>query len=206
MKPTELAPGIFHLRGGSNMGLVVHKGKGLLIDTGLDKDAARRALRIIESLETTLEAVFLTHAHADHFGGAHFLQRRLEIPLYAPSLEAAMMENPIIEPLYLYGGAAPIGELRHKFTWAKACQIDNVVEGAKTTPMPLQISDFQVEIVSLPGHAPNQMGVAVNNVDRKARSTTLCYLCPGPRSGLCRRRRNHQNMRGQPRAAGNCAR
>ena len=160
VKRVELAPGIFHLQSGSNMGLIVQDGKGLLIDAGLDKDAARRALRVAGELDVTLEAIFITHAHADHFGGAYLIQRRAEIPLYAPALEAAMMENPIIEPLYLFGGAAPIGELRHKFTLAKPCRVDHVVEG----PGPLEIGPFQVKVVSLPGHAPNQMGVAVGDV------------------------------------------
>ncbi|MEA3342511.1 MAG: MBL fold metallo-hydrolase [Chloroflexota bacterium] len=159
MKQVELAPGIFHLQSGSNMGLVVRDGRGLLIDTGLDKDSARRAQRMAEGMDVTLEAIFITHAHADHFGGAHFLQRRTEAELYAPALEAAMMENPIIEPLYLFSGASPVGELLHKFTLAKACRVDHVVE-----PGALEIGPFQIEVVSLPGHAPNQVGVAVKDV------------------------------------------
>jgi glyoxylase-like metal-dependent hydrolase (beta-lactamase superfamily II) len=154
-----LVPGKFHLQSGSNMGLVVQDGKGLLIDAGLDKDAARRALRIVDDVGVTLEAVFLTHAHADHFGGAYHLQRRLEVPLYGPALEGAMMENPIIEPLYLFGGAAPIAQLRQKFTLAQPCRIDHVVE-----PGPLEIGPFQAEVVSLPGHAPNQVGLALGEV------------------------------------------
>jgi glyoxylase-like metal-dependent hydrolase (beta-lactamase superfamily II) len=82
------------------------------------------------------------------------------VPLYAPALEAAMMENPIVEPLYLFGGASPIGELRRKFTLAKPCRVDHVVE----QPGGLEIGPFQVEIVSLAGHAPNQVGVAVERV------------------------------------------
>ena len=160
MKQVELAPGVFHLRGGSNMGLIVRDGKGLLIDTGLDKDTARRALRTAEEMGVALEAVFITHAHADHFGGAHFLQRRLAVPLYAPALEAAMMEHPIIEPLYLFSGAAPIGDLRHKFTLAKPCRINHIV----TEAGPLEIGPFQVEVVGLPGHSLNQVGVAVEDV------------------------------------------
>ncbi len=160
MKRVELAPGVYHLQSGSNMGLIVRDGKGLLIDAGLDKDAARRALRAADALDVTLEAVFITHAHADHFGGAYFLQRRTKAPLYAPALEAAMMENPIVEPLYLFGGASPIGELRRKFTLAKPCRVDHVVEKAG----PLEIGPFQVEIVPLAGHAPKQVGLAVGNV------------------------------------------
>ncbi len=159
MKQAELAPGIFHLQGGSNIGLVVWGGKGLLIDAGLDKDTARRALRAVEKAGAILEAVVITHAHADHFGGAYFLQRRLGMPIYAPALEAAMMEHPIIEPLYLFGGAAPIGELRHKFTLARPCRIDHILE-----PGPLEIGPFQVEVTPLPGHALNQVGVAVGEV------------------------------------------
>jgi glyoxylase-like metal-dependent hydrolase (beta-lactamase superfamily II) len=160
MDRIELAPGTFHLQSGSNMGLVVRDGKGLLIDTGLDKNAARQALRVADELDVTLEAVFITHAHADHFGGAYVLQGRARVPLYAPMLEAAMMENPIIEPLYLFGGAAPIRELRHKFTLAKPCRIDRVVE----EPGPLEIGPFQVEVIPPAGHAPNQMGLAVGDV------------------------------------------
>ena len=159
MNPIELAPGIFHLQSGSNAGLVVRDGKGLLIDTGLDKDAARRVLRIVDEAGATLEAVFITHAHADHFGGAHAIQARANVPIYAPALEAAMMENPIIEPLYLFGGASPIGELRHKFTLAKPCRVDHLLE-----PGLANVGPFQVEVIPLGGHAPNQVGVAAEDV------------------------------------------
>jgi glyoxylase-like metal-dependent hydrolase (beta-lactamase superfamily II) len=164
VKRVELARGIFHLQDGSNVGLVVQDGdgkdgKGLLIDSGLDKDAARRTLRAAGEAGVALEAAFITHAHADHFGGAHALQRRAGVVVYAPALEAAMMAHPIMEPLFLFGGASPIGELRHKFTLAKPCPVDHVVE-----PGPQEIGPFPVEVVPLPGHAPNQMGLAVGDV------------------------------------------
>jgi glyoxylase-like metal-dependent hydrolase (beta-lactamase superfamily II) len=156
MECKVLAPHVFHLQSGSNMGLIVRDGQALLIDTGLDGDAGRRALRIIEEQGARLAAIVITHAHADHFGGAQFLQRRLGVPLYAPDLEAAMMEHSIIEPLYLFGGAAPIEELRSKFTLAEPCEVTGIVP-----PGPLQIGPFQVDIVPLPGHALNQVGVGV---------------------------------------------
>ncbi len=155
----ELAPSTFHLQDGSNMGLVIQDGEALLIDVGLDGDAGRRALRLAEQRGARLTALFVTHAHADHFGGARYLQQRLDVPLYAPALEAAMMENPIIEPLYLFSGAAPIKALRHKFTFAEPCRVSHRV-GAGS----LQIGAFGVDVVPLPGHALNQVGVAWGGV------------------------------------------
>ncbi len=144
------------------MGLIVRDGQGLLIDTGLDGDAGRRALRIIEKHGAELVGIVITHAHADHFGGARFLQQRLDVPLYAPPLEAAMMEHPIIEPLYLFGGATPIRALRQKFTLAEACEVTERIE-----PGEKQIGPFRLEVVPLPGHALNQVGVGVTDAGHR---------------------------------------
>lgn len=156
MERVSLAPNVYHLQSGSNMGLVVRDSQALLIDVGLDGDAARRALRSVEEQQAELVAIIVTHAHADHFGGAHFLQQRMDVPVYAPALEAAMMEHPIIEPLYLFGGAAPIRGLREKFTLAESCKVEaTLAPGAK------HVGPFQVDIVPLPGHALNQVGVGI---------------------------------------------
>lgn len=161
MKAVELTSGVYHLQGGSNIGLLVQDDRGLLIDAGLDGDTAKRALRVADDLGVTLEAVFITHAHADHFGGAYLLQERVtDIRLYAPVLEAGMMENPLIEPLYLFSGAAPIRELRGKFTLAEPCRVDQVID----EPGRLVIDSFEIDVVALPGHAPRQVGVGVEDV------------------------------------------
>jgi len=67
-----------------------------------------------------------------------------------------MMEHPIIEPLYLFGGAEPIEALRQKFTLAEPCRVEETVG-----PGPLELGPFEVSIVPLPGHALNQVGVGV---------------------------------------------
>lgn len=156
----EISSGVHLFRGGSNMGLIVgDEGQGLLIDTGLDKDAARKLRRSLGKLGVELKAIIITHAHADHFGGGHYLVRNLGIPVYAPALEAAVIANPILEPLYLFGGADPPKELRGRFLLARPCPVAGIIE-----PGPMSVAGIEVNVVSLPGHAPNQIGVAYGDV------------------------------------------
>ncbi len=120
----QLTPQACQLKGGSNAGLVVVDGQAVLIDTGLDRDTAKKILRHVEALKVRLAAVVITHAHADHFGGAATVRARTGAPVYALGLEAAIIENPILEPLCLFS-ALPPAELRHKFTLAEGCPVDH---------------------------------------------------------------------------------
>jgi glyoxylase-like metal-dependent hydrolase (beta-lactamase superfamily II) len=155
MELIRLTDKAHHLRGGSNAGLVVCNGRAVLIDTGLDKDTAKKILRHVDGLKVSLAAVVITHAHADHFGGAATIRARTGARVYAPPLEAAVIENPLLEPLYLFSGAMPPAELRHKFTLAEACQVDELL-----APGPLTVGEITLQIIPAPGHAPNQMIVA----------------------------------------------
>jgi len=55
--------------------------KGAVIDPGGELDRIVEAARV---LGVTLEAVWLTHAHIDHAGGAGELARRLALPIVGP--------------------------------------------------------------------------------------------------------------------------
>lgn len=159
MQLVSLRPGAYLLRGGANIGLVVENGQAVLIDTGLDRDAGRRILRHLDTLEAQLTAILISHAHADHFGGAAFVRRRTGVPVYAPAFEAAVVANPLLEPAYLFGGAEPPKPLRHKFLLAKPCPVDGLIK-----PGPLEVAGIAFEAVPLPGHAHNQMGIAYQDV------------------------------------------
>jgi len=159
MELVPLSGGAYQLRGGSNAGLIIHDGRGVLVDTGLDRDTAKKILRHVEALGIRLAAVVITHAHADHFGGAATIRNRTGVPVYAPALEAAVIENPILEPLYLFSGALPPAELRHKFTLAEPCRVDELLSAGD-----LVLGGVPVEIIPAPGHAPNQVMVAGGEV------------------------------------------
>ncbi len=159
MELIRLTDNAYQLRGGSNAGLVVADGRAVLIDTGLDKDTAKKIVRHLEALQVRLAAVIITHAHADHFGGAATIKARTGARVYAPALEAAIVENPILEPLYLFSGALPPAELRHKFTLGDACRVDELL-----APGPLTVAGIPLEIIPAPGHAPNQLIVGGGGV------------------------------------------
>lgn len=155
----QVQEGVYALEGGSNVGFLVHKGQALAVDMGMDRDAARRAARALRDLGAEPVGLFLTHAHADHFGGAAEFVRRTGAPVLASELEAAVVRNPILEPTYLYGGASPPDALRQKFLLAPPCAVDREV-----APGPLSLGPFDVEVVPLPGHAPGQVGLAWQGV------------------------------------------
>jgi glyoxylase-like metal-dependent hydrolase (beta-lactamase superfamily II) len=155
MELIPLTSSAYHLRGGSNAGLIVQDGRAVLVDAGLDKDTAKKILRHVESLQVKLTAVVITHAHADHFGGAATIRNRTGAAVYAPPLEAAIVTNPLLEPLYLFSGASPIADLRHKFTLAEPCPVDGLLEAGEQV-----VGGVPLRILPARGHAPNQMIVA----------------------------------------------
>jgi glyoxylase-like metal-dependent hydrolase (beta-lactamase superfamily II) len=92
----------FYIAGANNLGIVATgDGGAIAIDTGLDKDTGRLIRKALDEARLTLRAILNTHHHADHIGGNDYLVRNLPgVEVYAPRLEAALIENPILEPIY----------------------------------------------------------------------------------------------------------
>jgi len=142
------------IQGGANIGVIEYEGRCLIIDSGIDKDTGRDILKQLKKLSLTPTALLITHAHADHFGGAHYLIQQTGLKVYATRVEAAVMSGPILEPLYLFSGAQPPHELQHKFLLAKPCLTDIILQGNEQT-----VDHIPLRVVSLPGHSTEQVGV-----------------------------------------------
>ncbi len=158
MQLIELQENTWVIQGGANIGIIAHEGRCLIIDSGMDKDAGQNILKQVKKLGLTPTALLITHAHADHFGGAHYLVRQTGLKVYATRVEASVMSGPILEPLYLFGGAQPPRELQHKFFLAKPCLADVILEGNER-----MVDQIPLEVISLPGHSTQQVGVAYGN-------------------------------------------
>jgi len=158
MQLIELQENIWVIQGGANIGVIAHEDHCLIIDSGMDKDTGQNILKQVKKLGLTPTALLITHAHADHFGGAHYLVRQTGLKVYATRVEASVMSGPILEPLYLFGGAQPPGELLHKFFLAKPCMADVILEGNEQ-----EVDQIPLEVISLPGHSSEQVGLAHGN-------------------------------------------
>lgn len=129
----------------------------MLIDTGLDDSSVRKAIRDFESLH--VQYIFNTHSHADHCGGNAYVQRQFDSYTIAPEIEASFIEDPLLEPIYLYG-AAPPDFMKNKFTMAKPSVVHKRVN--KEGPFSLKMGDgfHKFTLYDLKGHSPNMMGIA----------------------------------------------
>ncbi len=139
----------YYIQSPAKIGLIkVNDTEVCLIDSGNDKDAGKKILKVLNANGWTLKAIYNTHSHADHIGGNQYLQKQTGCKIYASGIEADFTNHPILEPAFLYGGY-PMKELRHKFLLAQESDAGYLV----TEQLPTG-----VEVISLPGHSFEMVG------------------------------------------------
>jgi glyoxylase-like metal-dependent hydrolase (beta-lactamase superfamily II) len=150
-----------YVPGGTNVGVVrLDERHVLLVDTGLNDTTARKVLRVVRNeLASEVVLILNTHGHADHFGANAFVTKRTGAQVIAPGIESAVIENPVLQPAMLYGGADPLDALRNRFLLAEASAVHRRIE-----PGILDIEGTSVEVIGLDGHSPNQVGLVVDGV------------------------------------------
>lgn len=157
-KLIRLKGNTYYIDSAVNIGIISDgSGSAVIVDTGLDDDMGRRILKLAGEEGLIPSAIINTHSHADHCGGNSFISKRTSAPIYASAFEKALIENPILEPFYLFS-AAPPKEMKNKFLMAKDSTVNHIiVEGE------MQIQGINLKIVPLKGHSPGMVGVATDD-------------------------------------------
>jgi ribonuclease/clavin/mitogillin len=119
--------------------------KGLVIDTGCSH-TSEEAAKFIEDMKLHVKAVFLTHHHEDHCGGAPTFKERFGVEVFAPRKSLKILANPPEVPAYrrlVWGQPKPV----------KAAPLKEVVK----------VGDLTVKTFETPGHSFDGVSFLVEN-------------------------------------------
>jgi glyoxylase-like metal-dependent hydrolase (beta-lactamase superfamily II) len=157
----ELTSRVALIPGGVNVGVLRgERGRCVLVDTGLNETSGKKTIKAVrEELGGEVVAILTTHAHADHFGANATVVKRTGARVYAPALDEAVLRYPLLQPVFLFAGADPPASMRGGFMLADPSPVDVVIEGSNVA-----VEGFDVEVVALAGHSPNQVGYLVDDV------------------------------------------
>ena len=153
MELVKVGEKTYYIKNPTNIGIYKIDDENVyLIDTGNDKDAGKKILKIINEQGWKVKGIITTHSNADHIGGNKVIQDRTTCTILANNIEKSITQNPILEPAFLYGGY-PFKKLRNKFLLAKPSK---VVEIENNLPNGL-------EYFSLNGHFFDMIGVKTSD-------------------------------------------
>lgn len=143
----------YYIKNATNIGIYKVDDKNVyIIDTGNDKDAGKKILKIIDEQGWDVLGIINTHSNADHIGGNKVIQDRTNCTILANNIEKSFIESPILESSFLYGGY-PFKDIRNKFLLAK----ESVV-----VPISNNLPDG-LEYFSLKGHFFDMIGIKTSD-------------------------------------------
>lgn len=139
MELVQVGEKTFYIKNPTNIGIYkINASDIFLIDSGNDKDAGKKILKIVNEQGWNVKGIISTHSNSDHIGGNKVIQDRTGCEIYAYNIEKSFTENPLLEPSFLYGGY-PFKELKNKFLMAKESEVtsieNNLPEGLEYFPL-----------------------------------------------------------------------
>ena len=153
MELVQVGEKTYYIKNATNIGIYKTDNNNVyLIDSGNDKDAGRKILKIINEQGWNIKGIVNTHSNADHIGGNKIIQDRTNCNILATNIEKTFSEFPILETAFLYGGY-PFKDIRNKFLLAK----ESVV-------MPIENNlPNGLEYFSLKGHYFDMIGIKTSD-------------------------------------------
>ena len=114
--------------------------RGVVVDPGGDVDAIKAA---IDSLGLTIEAIWLTHGHIDHAGGAMDLKDALGVEIVGPHEDDAFLLSGLEDQARMFGLPGAV----------RNCSPDRWLNEGDV----LEIAGHRFEVLHTPGHAPGHV-------------------------------------------------
>jgi len=127
-----------------------HSDYQILVDCGIGKDLARKLVQQCGPINN----FFISHSHADHYGGVKYLQKKFNLSIYTSLQEIPFLINPDLEPALLFGGYYP-ASLSNRWLLGPRNIAAQVVD---ETQFP------GIQLIPLPGHTPGLFGIALEGV------------------------------------------
>lgn len=153
MELVKVGEKTYYIKNPTNIGIYkIDETQVYLIDTGNDKEAGKKILKIIDEQGWKVKGVITTHSNADHIGGNKVIQDRTNCTILAYNIEKSFTEYPILESSFLYGGY-PFKDIRNKFLLAK----ESVV-----IPIENNLPDG-LEYFALKGHFFDMIGIKTSD-------------------------------------------
>ena len=126
MELVKVGEKTYYIKNATNIGIYkIDETQVYLIDTGNDKDAGKKILKIIDEQGWKVKGIITTHSNADHIGGNKVIQDRTSCTILAYNIEKSFTEYPILESSFLYGGY-PFKDIRNKFLLAKESVVTSI--------------------------------------------------------------------------------
>ena len=153
MELKQVGEKTYYIENNTNIGIYLLDDKHIfLIDTGNDKEAGKKILKIVDEKDWEVVGIISTHSNADHVGGNKVIQERTNCKIYSSGIEKCITEYPLLEPSFLYG-AYPFEAIKNKFLMAKpsiVTDIDNNLPNG-------------LEYIVLRGHFFDMIGVKTSD-------------------------------------------
>ena len=128
----------------------------VLIDSGVSGSEVKIEKAILESGHhpTELKGIFLTHAHPDHIGTAHYFREKYGAKIYASEGERAWIEN-----IDLQFAERPIPNFYNLA--GKSTPVDHVVKNGEKIDLS---DDIRIDVIGTPGHSADEVSYRVGDM------------------------------------------
>lgn len=152
MNLNKIKGNTYYIDAPTNIGIYIFKNKNcLLIDTGIDKSAAKKEGELIIQNNLHPKYIINTHSHFDHCGGnLYFTENYPGCEVYASHTEKIFMQNPRLHEAILFS-SNPI-----KILDIQRKGISDIYELEYGIN---KINNEKFEIIPLKGHSFEQIGI-----------------------------------------------